>query len=434
MTGLAVPVTMLLLRPRTRFRRVGARGGAGRHPLLQRHERAGRGRAEPRRPVRDGDRRARAGARGVALWSEMVVRELAVYVVVLMLPLVFCAMVWPARRVWAHARSEVLLSLILAKFAIIVPLALGAAALAHGGAGSGVGRLIAGFALVGIGCMAPWLLMRLIPMAEVASAAVGHIRGQLHAHTGLPTPEAAVAGKVAQRAREAAAPAAGSRTCRSCSRAWSAAPSRPSRPSRPHASPRPAGARPTATGASQRWRSRPAMRPRTWRRAGAESGTAGAESLTRRRRAAGAHNGRRAQGTSPSRERPRVRRRSTAGRRRPRASRRRWCSETDGGWEPLASGIRTRPCHRHRGSSRPRPRTSRPSGAPPARSGVARATGPGAARTPGHSAPEPGGTPEGGEREQRALSVRRGHPPRAFGGGRPGQVALVAPARCGRSR
>jgi len=140
---------------------------------------------------------------GLALWTEMIVRELAVYVVVLMLPLVFCAMAWPTRRVWATRTIEVLIALILAKFAIIVPLALVAAALSHGGAGSGVGRLIAGLALVGIGCLAPWMLMRLIPMAEVGSAAVGHIRSQLHAHAGVPTPEAAVAGKVSDRIRSA---------------------------------------------------------------------------------------------------------------------------------------------------------------------------------------------------------------------------------------
>jgi len=138
---------------------------------------------------------------GLALWTEMIVRELAVYVVVLMLPLVFCAMVWPARRVWATKAVELLVALILAKFAIIVPLALGAAALSHGGAGSGAGRLIAGLALVGIGCLAPWVLMRLIPMTEVSSAAVGHIRSQMHAHAGVPTPEAAVAHKVGERIR-----------------------------------------------------------------------------------------------------------------------------------------------------------------------------------------------------------------------------------------
>ena len=40
-------------------------------------------------------------AGGLILWLELLVRAAAVYVVVLMLPLAFAAMVWPARRVWA---------------------------------------------------------------------------------------------------------------------------------------------------------------------------------------------------------------------------------------------------------------------------------------------------------------------------------------------
>lgn len=47
-------------------------------------------------------------AGGLILWLELLVREAAVYVVVLMLPLVFAAMVWPARRVWAVRAVEVL--------------------------------------------------------------------------------------------------------------------------------------------------------------------------------------------------------------------------------------------------------------------------------------------------------------------------------------
>ena len=36
-----------------------------------------------------------------ALWVELLLREAAVYVIVLMLPLAFSAFVWPARRIWA---------------------------------------------------------------------------------------------------------------------------------------------------------------------------------------------------------------------------------------------------------------------------------------------------------------------------------------------
>ncbi|MBV8219079.1 MAG: hypothetical protein JO325_11490 [Solirubrobacterales bacterium] len=119
-------------------------------------------------------------AGGLILWLELLVREAAVYVVVLMLPLVFAAMVWPARRVWAVRAVEVLIALILAKFAIVSVLALAAAALAHGG-GDLIVRSLGGLVLVALGAFAPWVLLRLLPLAEVASAAVGHVREQTQA-------------------------------------------------------------------------------------------------------------------------------------------------------------------------------------------------------------------------------------------------------------
>ena len=119
-------------------------------------------------------------AGGLILWLELLIREAAVYVVVLMLPLVFAAMVWPARRVWAVRAVEVLVALILAKFAIVSVLALAAAALAHAG-GDLIVRSLAGLVLVVLGAFAPWVLLRLLPLAEVASSAVGHVREQTQA-------------------------------------------------------------------------------------------------------------------------------------------------------------------------------------------------------------------------------------------------------------
>jgi hypothetical protein len=135
-------------------------------------------------------------AAGGALWVELLIREVAVYVVVAMLPVAFAAMVWPARRVWAIRAVELLVALILSKVAIVAVLALGGAALAQAGAGS-LSRLLGGLALILLGAFTPWLLLRLIPIAEVASAAVGHIRGHAHSSAGLRTPEAALAGRVA---------------------------------------------------------------------------------------------------------------------------------------------------------------------------------------------------------------------------------------------
>jgi hypothetical protein len=114
-------------------------------------------------------------AGGLTLWLELLVREAAVYVVVLMLPLVFTAMVWPARRIWATRAVEVLVALILAKFAIVSVLALAASALDHSG-GSLVVKSLAGLVLVLLGAFAPWVLLRLLPLAELASAGAGHVR------------------------------------------------------------------------------------------------------------------------------------------------------------------------------------------------------------------------------------------------------------------
>ena len=66
-----------------------------------------------------------------ALWIELLMREAAVYVIVLMLPLAFAAMVWPARRIWAVRAVELLVALILSKFAIVAVLSLGGAASAR---------------------------------------------------------------------------------------------------------------------------------------------------------------------------------------------------------------------------------------------------------------------------------------------------------------
>jgi hypothetical protein len=113
----------------------------------------------------------------LTLWLELLMRQAAVYVIVLMLPVVFASLVWPARRVWAIRATELLVALILSKFAIVAVLALGGAALDHG-LGSGVAGLLAGLVLVLLGAFAPWALLRLLPLHELASGAVGSLRAE----------------------------------------------------------------------------------------------------------------------------------------------------------------------------------------------------------------------------------------------------------------
>lgn len=112
------------------------------------------------------------------VWLELAVREAAVYVIVLMLPLAFAALVWPARRVWAIRSVELLVALILSKFAIVAVLGLAGAALGQGPHG-GLSTALAGTVLVLLAAFAPWALLRLIPLSELAAGAAATLRPEL---------------------------------------------------------------------------------------------------------------------------------------------------------------------------------------------------------------------------------------------------------------
>jgi hypothetical protein len=113
-----------------------------------------------------------AVAATVTLWIELLIRSAAVYVIVLMLPLFFAALVWPARRIWAVRAIELLMALILSKFAIVAVLALGGAALGHTALPS-VTQMLAGTTLVMLAAFTPWALLRLLPLHELAAGVEG---------------------------------------------------------------------------------------------------------------------------------------------------------------------------------------------------------------------------------------------------------------------
>ena len=116
-------------------------------------------------------------AAAVTLWIELLIRSAAVYVIVLMLPVLFAALVWPARRVWAMRGVELLVALILSKFAIVAVLSLGASAIGQGILG-GI-RTVAGATLVLLAAFSPWAVLRLIPLHELAAGAAAwtpHLR------------------------------------------------------------------------------------------------------------------------------------------------------------------------------------------------------------------------------------------------------------------
>ena len=133
------------------------------------------------------------------LWVELVVRAALVYLLVAISPLGFAAALWPAARGFLRRTAEILLAVIVSKFVICVALAIGVAALSGAGqAGSGqsvagsvgasIGALLVGAVLLGLAAFSPFLVLKLIPMAEGALLAQGVSRGPVRtAQTGLST-------------------------------------------------------------------------------------------------------------------------------------------------------------------------------------------------------------------------------------------------------
>jgi hypothetical protein len=114
----------------------------------------------------------------LALALEMTVRAAAVYIVVLMLPMAFAALVWPARRVLAARLVELLVALILSKFVIVAVLSLAGAAYGPSG-DDGVTRVLTAVSLLLLSTLAPWTMLRLLPFTELAASAAGALRHEV---------------------------------------------------------------------------------------------------------------------------------------------------------------------------------------------------------------------------------------------------------------
>ena len=102
------------------------------------------------------------------LWVELVIRQAAIYLAVLFLPLGFAALVWPALGSWLRRLIETLLGLILSKLVIMAALALASSAVANQ---QGLGALVSGTAMLLLAVCAPFSLFSLIPLAGLANIA-----------------------------------------------------------------------------------------------------------------------------------------------------------------------------------------------------------------------------------------------------------------------
>lgn len=107
------------------------------------------------------------------VWVELIVREAAIYLAVLFLPLGFAAYIWPALSAWLRRLVEVIVALILSKLVIAAALGLAASALANQ---EGFAALVAGAGMFLLAAFAPFALFRLIPIGEMA--VMGALEGQ----------------------------------------------------------------------------------------------------------------------------------------------------------------------------------------------------------------------------------------------------------------
>jgi hypothetical protein len=125
------------------------------------------------------------------LWIELMIRASLVYLLVAISPLGFAAMLWPSARGFLKRTVEILLAVILSKLVICTCLAIGVAALGGAGsagtgglaseAGGSVGALLVGAVLLGLAAFSPFIVLKLVPVAEAALVAQGVSRGPFRA-------------------------------------------------------------------------------------------------------------------------------------------------------------------------------------------------------------------------------------------------------------
>jgi hypothetical protein len=109
------------------------------------------------------------------VWLELLMRDAAVYVVALFLPMALAASIWPRWTGALRRTGELLVAVIGSKFVIVSIIALAAGLLAD--TEGRVEAILAAAALMLLACFAPFVLLKLVPFAEGAMSAAYSRRG-----------------------------------------------------------------------------------------------------------------------------------------------------------------------------------------------------------------------------------------------------------------
>jgi hypothetical protein len=109
------------------------------------------------------------------VWLELLMRDAAVYVVALFMPMALAASIWPRWTGALRRSGELLVTVIGSKFVIVSIIALAAGLAAH--TEGRVEPILAASALMLLACFAPLILLKLVPFAEGAMSAAYSRRG-----------------------------------------------------------------------------------------------------------------------------------------------------------------------------------------------------------------------------------------------------------------
>lgn len=111
---------------------------------------------------------------GLLVWVELLVRDAAVYIAVLFLPLAFAGMVWPATGHWLGRLLRLLVAVILSKLVIVAVVGLGATMLADGMAADGMAPVIVGAGTLLLAGCTPFVLYRIVQVWDIDQASGLH--------------------------------------------------------------------------------------------------------------------------------------------------------------------------------------------------------------------------------------------------------------------
>lgn len=140
------------------------------------------------------------------VWLELLMRDAAVYVVALFMPLALAAAIWPRWGSALRRTCELLIVVIFSKFVIVAIISLAASMVARGD--GSVEQVIAAAAMLLIACFAPFVLFKLVPFAEGAISSA--YQRQSAGGRAMRTPEVASSVQMMRRAAMANwAPGAG---------------------------------------------------------------------------------------------------------------------------------------------------------------------------------------------------------------------------------